>query len=222
MNFRTLTGSLLAATTLLTAGLPAYAGPFDLQTSPIFRVPGSVVTPTPAGNGAGAVRTPAQGSSSRSEVGNTEIQGLGDHDSWVNTDILAEDPRALCSDVGLGNNTRTNASTVALGSSSSDRSSSARSHNNGGGGGVSILGIGVSGSGSSQGSQNASQSSDRRSNRSESFNSSSSTVEVGRNCDAFVESAAARDMNYEDNLTERYRIRSGRRGDQVDNLLEVR
>jgi hypothetical protein len=47
------------------------------------------------------------------------------------------------------------------------------------------------------------------------------TVEVGHNCDAFVQSAAARDMNYQDNLTERYRIKVERRGQQVDRLLET-
>lgn len=37
-------------------------------------------------------------------------------------------------------------------------------------------------------------------------------VEVGHNCDTFVQFAATRDMNYQDNLTERYRIKVERRG----------
>lgn len=219
MNFRNFSGSLLAATTLLTATLPAYANPFELPASTIFRTP--TVTPSATGNATNAVRTPSATEDDSEAVGNSEISGLGDHESWVDTGVLAEDPRALCSDVGLGNNTSTSASTSALSTSSSDRSTAARTHHDGGGGGVSFLGIGVNGSGSSQGSQNSSESSDRRLSRSESENSSSSTVEVGRNCDAFVEAAASRDMNYEDNLTERYRIRSGRRGEQVDGLLET-
>lgn len=220
MNFRTLTGSLLAATTLLTSSLPAVAGPFD-AVGPIFRLPLPEQAPArPVGNAADAVARPARPSAER--VGSGELSGLGDHDSWIDTGVLAEDPRAMCSDVGLGSNTRSNATTLALSTSNSDRSTQARSHNDGGGGGVSFLGIGVNGSGSSQGSQNSSESSDRRMNRTESNNSSESTVQVGRNCDAFVESAAARDMNYEDNMTERYRIRSGRRGQQVDGLLETR
>lgn len=226
MNFRKFSGSLIAATTLLTSALPASANPFQLQTSPLFQAPvlTAPASGNAAGNAAGAVARPdrATSESASEQVGNSEISGLGDHDSWVDTGVLAEDPRALCSDVGLGNNTRASASTVAMSTSSSDRASQSRSHNNGGGGGFSIFGIGANGSGSSQGSQNSSESSNRRSNRSESNNSSSSTVVVGRNCDAFVEAAAARDMNYEDNVTERYRIRSGRRGEQVDGLLEVR
>jgi hypothetical protein len=205
MNFRNLTGSLLTATALLTTTLPAFAGPFDLK-------PGIFTPVTPgAAVGNGTPSTPN---------GNSEVQGLGDHQSWVDQKTLANDPRALCSDVGLGSNTRNSANKLALVTSTSTRSSSANSHNNGGGGGVSFLGIGVSGSGSSQGSKNNSDSSDRRSNRTEENSSASSTVVKGRNCDAFVNSAAARDMNFQDNVTRRYEIKTGRQGQQVNQLLD--
>lgn len=213
MKFRHLTGSLLTATALLTSTLPALAGPFDVQPAGIFK-PGILTPGAAVGNGTPAPSAPSN------PVGNSEIQGLGDHQSWVDPKTLANDPRALCSDVGLGNNTRSSASKVALATSTSTRSSSSRSHNDGGGGGVSFLGIGVSGSGASQGSQNNSDSKDTRNNRNEENSSSSSTVVQGRNCDAFVNSAAARDMNYQDNLTRRYEIKTGRQAGQVTQLLE--
>lgn len=211
MKFRNLTGSLLTATALLTATLPAFAGPFDVQPAGIFK-PGAAV-----GNGTPNTSTPSTPSN---PVGNSEIQGLGDHQSWVDPKTLANDPRALCSDVGLGSNTRNSSAKIAIATSTSTRSSSSQSHNDGGGGGVSFLGIGVSGSGASQGSRNNSDSKDTRNNRNEENSSSSSTVVQGKNCDAFVNSAAARDMNYQDNLTRRYEIKTGRRGAQVNQLLE--
>lgn len=208
MKFRHLTGSLLTATALLTTTLPALAGPFDIKPG-IFTPasPGAVI-----GNG-----TPSTPSNPN---GNSEVQGLGDHQSWIDPKTLARDPRALCSDVGLGSNTRNSSNKLALATSTSTRASSSSSHNDGGGGGVSFLGIGVSGSGASQGSKNNSDSSDQRNNRTEENSSSSSTVVQGRNCDAFVNSAAVRDMNYEDNLTRRYEIKTGRQEQQVNQLLE--
>ncbi|MEH2248477.1 hypothetical protein [Nostoc sp.] len=216
MKFSHKAFSLLTATALLSSTLPAFAGPFDVKSTGIFKP----VTITPkAAVGNATPRTPVSGSSSN-PVGNTEIQGLGDHQSWVNQKTLANDPRALCSDVGLGNNTRNNSGKLALANSTDTHSSSAESHNDGGGGGFSFLGIGVSGSGSTQGTKNNSNSRDQSSNRTEENSSSSSTVVQGKNCDAFVNSAAARDMNYEDNLTQRYAIKTGRQGQQVNQLLE--
>ncbi|QSJ19407.1 hypothetical protein JYQ62_12195 [Nostoc sp. UHCC 0702] len=215
MKFRHLTGSLLTATALLTSTLPAFAGPFDAKPVGIFN---HVPLNPGASVGNGTSSTPA--STPSNSVGNSEIQGLGDHQGWVDPKTLANNPRALCSDVGLGNNTSNSSSKFALATSSSNRSSSSRSHKDGGGGGVSFLGIGVSGSGSSQGSQNNSDSKDQSSNRTEEKTNSSSTVVQGKNCDAFVNAAAARDMNYQDNLTRRYEIKTGRRGQQVNQLLE--
>ncbi|GBE94379.1 hypothetical protein [Nostoc cycadae] len=215
MKFCQITSSLLTATALLTTTFPAFAGPFDVRPAGIFR-PGNVI-PGAVGNANVNNSTPSAPSN---PVGNSEIQGLGDHQSWVDPKTLANDPRALCSDVGLGNNTRNSSSKIALATSTSARSSASRSHNDGGGGGVSIFGIGVSGSGASQGSQNNSESRDNNNNRTEENSSSSSTVVQGRNCDAFVNAAAARDMNYQDNLTRRYEIKTGRRGQQVNQLLE--
>ena len=225
MSARHFTASLLTASSLLLSSFPVQANPFQLQSSavrtPLFRTPAaSLATPNPAPVGNVAPR-PAAPSSSQS-VGNGEIQGLGNHDSWIDTGVLANDPRAMCSDAAMGNNTRSSSTQLALSDSRSDRASEARTHHDSGGGGGSFLGlVSVSGSGGSQGSQNSSNSSDRRNSRNEARSESSSTAVVGRNCDAFVQSAAARDMNYEDNVTERYRIRTGRRGSQVDGLLQA-
>ncbi|PAX48306.1 hypothetical protein [Brunnivagina elsteri] len=210
MKLRTLTGSFLAAAALLSTSIPAQAGPFTSGSGGVFKPANT----QPAGN---TQSTPA----TNAPVGNGEIQGLGDHQSWVDQKTLANDPRALCTDVGLGNNTRANSSDIASANSTSSRSNSSKSHNDGGGGGGSFLGIvSVSGNGSSQGSQQQSQSSDKKTNNSEKTNSNSSTVVKGKNCDAFVNSAAARDMNYQDNLTRRYDIKTGRRGQQVNQLIQ--
>ena len=223
MNFIKLSSSLLTASTLLASVLPAYAGPFDLKASPIFANPAKIgpvvnpaVTPGSVSSPADAATKPADGTAG------SEVNALGTHNSWVDPKNLAKDPRALCSDVGLGNNTHSSAIKIASTSSTKETSSSASSKNDGGGGGFSFLGIGASGSGSTQGSNNQSQSKALQSSQSDTKTNSSSTVAVGRNCDAFVQSAAARDMNYEDNVTKRYEIKTGRRGQQVDNLLDTK
>lgn len=218
MKLRQLTSSLLTATALLTSTLPAFAGPFDAvkPVGGIFQ-PGAVVKP---GAGVGNATPGTSAPVPSNPNGNSEIQGLGDHQSWVDQKTLANDARALCSDVGLGNNTSNSSTKLALVTSSDVRSSSAKTHNDGGGGGVSFLGIGASGSGSSAGSQNNTDSKVNSSNRNDEKTNSSSTVVQGKNCDAFVNSAAARDMNYEDNLTRRYEIKTGRRGQQVNQLLD--
>ncbi|MEO0687363.1 MAG: hypothetical protein AAFY76_20520, partial [Cyanobacteria bacterium J06649_11] len=126
--------------------------------------------------------------------GNAEVQGLGNHKSWVDTKILADDPRALCSDTGLGNNIRTSSTRIAQSTSQSSRSSSASASKAGGGGGIKVFGIGgANGGGGKQNSQRKNQSNSSRSNRTQQSSSGSSTVVQGRNCDAFVESAAARE-----------------------------
>lgn len=219
MSFRKFSTSLLTTSGLLLAAVPALAGPFDtVLTESIFANPGTVVSPGAAGIATPPTTPPTAAQSEN--VGNGEVQGLGDHDSWVSQDLLAEDPRALCSDVGLGSNILASNTQTTTSNAEKTRNSSARSSAGGGGGGVSFLGIGVSGSGSSQSEERNSSSRDTNSRESNANSLETSTVVVGQNCDAFVESAAARDMNYEDNLTERYSIRSGRRGEQVDNLLE--
>lgn len=154
----------------------------------------------------------------------------GEQQSWINGDTLAKDPRALCSDVGLGSNTQnnngssssSNRTASAKNNSASGASSSAQSNNSthsaGGGGGFSFLGIGASGSGESKGSNSSASNNSNRyaqasassqssaSSRASAFNRDSSTVVTGKNCDAFVGAAAARDIAHDDNITARYGI----------------
>ncbi|WP_347608573.1 hypothetical protein [Trichormus azollae] len=115
MKLRHFTGSFLRATALLTTTLPAFAGLFKIKPGGVFSA--AVVTPGKAiGNGTPSTSTPSN------PVSNSEIQGLGGHQSWVNPNTLAEDPRALCSDVGLGNNTRNSSTKIPLGTSTSNQS----------------------------------------------------------------------------------------------------
>ena len=216
MKFLKLSTSVLATTGLLLATAPAFANPFMPTLDSVFVAPTVPVSPEPP-----APVSPATSSQSE-DVGNTDVQGLGDHDSWVSQDLLAEDPRALCSDVGLGSDTY--AMNTSSSSSSSSRTRTATSNSSareGGGGGSALWGlVEVSGGGAGQSRSTARNDESNRSRQRDSQTVETSTVVVGQNCDAFVEAAAARDMNYEDNLTERYSIRVNRRGQQVDSLLE--
>ena len=154
----------------------------------------------------------------------------GEQQSWINGDTLAKDPRALCSDVGLGSNTQNNNGSSSASSrtasaknnsasgASANAQSSNSTHSAGGGGGFSFLGIGASGSGESKGSNSSASSNSNRyaqasassqssaSSRANAFNRDSSTVVTGKNCDAFVGAAAARDIAHDDNQTARYGI----------------
>lgn len=105
---------------------------------------------------------------------------------WINQDILADNPRAYCSDIVAGNR----ASNIVSTQGSSSLSSEEIYHRErGGGGGVSIFGIGANGSG---------QSTTHRENRNSEQNSSTyyhdfstiTHVTAGQNCDAFVQGAA--------------------------------
>jgi len=213
MNVLKLSGSLLTTTLLFSAALrPAIAGPFDFKPAgTIFGSP--TLTPAPKPTPTPAVKP--------EKTGGSEVAELGSHESWVDTDLLSKDPRALCSDVGLGENKTSNSTKVAVATSTRDYSRVQESKNASGGGGGSVLGIvSIKGSGGSQNSKDATQSQQTTYSLSQDHHSSTATVVVGKNCDAFVNAAAARDMNYEDNLTQRYGIKMNRRGQQVDNLLK--
>ncbi|MEL7357260.1 MAG: hypothetical protein AAFV85_18110 [Cyanobacteria bacterium J06634_6] len=216
MKFLKRSSSILATAGLLMVSAPAFANPFAPAVDGAFIPPIVPVIPETS------TPTESAPTSQNEDVGNSEVAGLGDHDSWVSQDLLAEDPRALCSDVGLGSNTYASSNRSSSSSSNRTRTNSANSSSReGGGGGSALWGLvsvegGGAGSNSSRNS-NDQQSRDRQSNAS---SVETSTVVVGQDCDAFVEAAAARDMNYQDNLTERYSIRVNRRGQQVDGLLE--
>lgn len=201
MKLHQFSGMLIAATALLSVNVPAFANPFAPSSSSLFN------------------NSSSNNSAGNASVGNDEIKGLGDHQSWINANNLAKDPRAMCDDNGLGNNTRSNTRKLATSNTNNSSSSSSHTHNDGGGGGVSVAFVSVNGNGSSQGSDNNSTSKKVNSTRTEDNSSSSSTVVQGKNCGDFVKSAALRDMNYQDNLTKRYEIKVGRRGQQVDTLI---
>lgn len=216
MTFFKRSSSILATAGLLFVSTPAFANPFLPTVDGVFIAPEVPVSPEPP-----TPTAPATASQSE-DVGNTDVQGLGDHDSWVSQDLLAEDPRALCSDVGLGSDTYASSNRSSSSSSSRTRTTSANASSRNGSGGAGALWGAIDIGGGGAGASESRNSSDERSRQRESNASSveTSTVVVGQNCDAFVEAAAARDMNYEDNLTERYNIRVNRRGQQVDSLLD--
>lgn len=142
----------------------------------------------------------------------------------------------------IGSMTQNDISSLSTTDSSSySRSSEAHSHTEGGGG-FSIMGIGVSGSGASTNSRSSAMES-ASSSTSDSFTDQGYTstwdqsyqseseemhasLQTGRNCDAFVGAAAARDMNHENNETAREAIAtqermfdSGIQSRYVENLL---
>jgi hypothetical protein len=169
-------------------------------------------------------------------------------------DKLAD--KVQCSDVGLGQNTAMNTGTSAFNSdksqsgnksawgSSSSSNAFNKSSNAGGGGGVSFLGIGISGSGSSKSSESGSSKSSNafgnnsafnnvnKVSSSSSFDRSTSTVVVGKNCDS-NNAAAASMFNTLDNnktdvkiteikdATERRRIETTERMNRDNNSTQV-
>lgn len=105
---------------------------------------------------------------------------------WIDSNILADDPRAYCSDVVAANR---QSNIVSREQENSNSSVSISQRERGGGGGVSIFGIGVNGQGHSN---------NRRENRNSAQSGSTyrhdfstvTNVTAGRNCDAFVQGAA--------------------------------
>ncbi|MFM8675599.1 MAG: hypothetical protein ACKOCA_11460, partial [Vulcanococcus sp.] len=106
---------------------------------------------------------------------------------------MAEDPKAFCNDVGVGQTSS---------SSNSSRSSSSASKSSGkGGGGANYLLFSVNGGG---------ESSDSKNTRFSRSNSSSRTATiVGKDCSALLNNAAAMDMNRVDHATTRLGILVG-------------
>lgn len=107
---------------------------------------------------------------------------------------IGADPKSFCNQVGLGNNT-----SMGEGSGSNyDRGSTSSSSQ--GGGGISFFGIGGSGGGSGSDNKTWNRGS------ANSWKNASSTVVVGQDCSALLNSAAAIDMNQTNNDTQRLGI----------------
>ncbi|MBE9070498.1 hypothetical protein IQ260_28035 [Leptolyngbya cf. ectocarpi LEGE 11479] len=126
--------------------------------------------------------------------------------SWVDPDVLANNPRAYCSDIVAANQqtdrlrTQSNhASQSQFENNHSMRSDDYRHRSRQGGGGFSFAGFGINGQGGSESTDRNQQATNReRSGRNaqqygstyEHDHSSVTQVTAGQNCDAFVQGAA--------------------------------
>ena len=142
--------------------------------------------------------------------------------SWINESVLATDHRAYCDDIvaqnvknNSGSINQNNSGSIGVSSSYSNQQSYNRSSEKSGGGGFSFAGFGINGKGGSKNSTARTASNNSKNNRNSSWNRNSritydrSTVTsetVGENCSTFVHSAAQRDINYEQQKTNRMAI----------------
>jgi hypothetical protein len=131
--------------------------------------------------------------------------GLGETMSTNIGNAMAQDPKAFCTDVGIGTSTTTN----RFSNSQSEKGSS--SGKGGGGVNASVFGLfdaGIGGNGASSNSWD---------NRIASNGSrTSSRTQVGKDCTALLNNAAAIDMNRVDNETERLGILVGNETQRYD------
>jgi hypothetical protein len=155
---------------------------------------------------------------------NGGVRDLGNQASWIDTQILKNNPKELCDFEDKPVGTITASSQIDLTQTGSSGNSFNRdsSNNDGGGGDVNVLGI-VKGGGQGHASNvtNNNGSSSRDFNHNNKRNTSTSRVQVGKKiaCGSFVQSAAARDMNLQDNITKRYAIKMNRTAEQVNAIL---
>lgn len=155
-------------------------------------------------------------------VGNSEIQGLGNHDSWLSQEALEKNSKEFCDDVGLGSNTIASRNKNSSSTSEHVNSDNFRNKKVKGGGGAKVL-FGLVNANGSAGHEEVSHQKHLKKTNSKKLNESDSrksTVVKGTNCSSFVEAAAERDMNYQNNLTQRYGIKSGNRRSQVKGLID--
>lgn len=165
-----------------------------------------------------AIAAPGDGLNFRPTIGDYHINygqaansitmgssGLGETMSTHIGNAMAEDPKAFCTDVGIGTTTTTN----RFSNSQSEKGSS--SGKGGGGVNASVLGLfdaGVGGNGASSNSwDNRTASSGSR---------TSSRTQVGKDCTALLNNAAAIDMNRVDNETQRLGIVVGNETQRYD------
>ena len=132
--------------------------------------------------------------------------GLGETMSTHIGNAMAEDPKAFCTDVGIGTTTSTNRF-------NNTRSEKGSSSNNKAGGLGGSYGFGlIEGKGNAAVAK--SNSWDNRNTNSGS--SSSSRTQVGKDCTALLNNAAAMDMNRVNNETERLGIVVGNETQRYD------
>jgi hypothetical protein len=165
-----------------------------------------------------AIAAPGDGLNFRPTIGDYRINygqaansitmgssGLGETMSTHIGNAMAQDPKAFCTDVGIGTTTTTN----RFSNSQSEKGSSSGK----GGGGVNasvfdLFDAGIGGNGASSNSWD---------NRIASNGSrTSSRTQVGKDCTALLNNAAAIDMNRVDNETERLGILVGNETQRYD------
>ena len=143
-------------------------------------------------------------------------------ESWVNSDVLSTDHRAYCDDMvgqnienDIGSHKDSSSGSRSSSSNSSRQRNSNRSNQSNRGGGVRVGRIGINRQRSSKNSQANSSSLRNSTNRERTWDTSSensydrTTVEsvaVGKNCSTFIDAAAKRDINREQQETTRMGI----------------
>jgi hypothetical protein len=156
---------------------------------------------------------------------NGGVRDLGTQASWIDTQILKNNPQAFCDyeDKSLGHNTASSQIDLTQsGSNYNDFNKDSSNRDGGGGGGSYGFGlISAKGNGYASNVTNNNGSSGRDFTNHNERTTSNSTVRVGKKvaCGSFVQSAAARDMNLQDNLTKRYAIKMNRTAEQVNAIL---
>ncbi|MCP2729442.1 hypothetical protein [Limnofasciculus baicalensis] len=135
---------------------------------------------------------------------------LPQHESWINSNNLAANPQALCSDI-IGTQVDNNKGKFQQNDIESEESASensyAQSHDEsdktGGGGGVSFFGIGANGQGENSNSKSDKVAINTKNNSKLSRDGSMideydltkvSNIAVGKNCDAFSQASSQRDQ----------------------------
>ena len=216
MKLLKLSASLLVTSILLPFSLPAQAGPFGSSNGPF----GKSATTSPSTS---FLTSPSSLSPANTSAG-SEVAPLGTHDSWLKPQIFTKNPKALCDteDVGLGSDTTSSSDKTTRNTNKGSTFNRDSSNNDSGGGGGSVLGVfSANGSGQAQSTNNDNGSSSSKFGTTKEQTRNSSKVRVGQkvSCGATLEWSAKRDMNYEDNLTQRYGIKLGRNAQQVDGLL---
>jgi hypothetical protein len=166
-----------------------------------------------------AIAAPGDGLNFRPTIGDYRINygqaansitmgssGLGETMSTHIGNAMAQDPKAFCTDVGIGTTTTTN----RFSNSQSDKGSSTN-HKAGGLGGS--YGFGLI---EAKGSAGFEKSNSWDNRTASSGGSTSSRTQVGKDCTALLNNAAAIDMNRVDNETERLGILVGNETQRYD------
>lgn len=219
MKFLKLSVSLLVATSALVPfSSPAQADPFSNSTGLFGKSPVNTLIASPVTSPTGTPSNNSPGS---------EVAPLGTHDSWLKPQIFTKDPKALCDteEVALGNDTTSSTDKTGRNTSGSSTFNQDSTNKDSGGGGGSVLFglVSANGSGHAQSANNNNGSSKNQLSTTQERVRSTSKARAGRkvSCGAVLEWSARRDMNYEDNLTQRYGIKLNRNAQQVDSLLTL-